>query len=130
MDRIPGLKPLNSTETLPIAPLACTFDPMRIYADQTAVACDGYCIKWASVKILDDGGLEVNFLRGCFESIMQASSPPPTENRCYQSPADFTHKVGVEYKSTCFCKGFMCNSTTGSSMAALLLVMLSFLLLR
>ncbi|KAJ1360431.1 hypothetical protein KIN20_019395 [Parelaphostrongylus tenuis] len=54
MERIPGLKALNSSETLPVAPLACTFDPMRIYADRTAVACKGYCVKWASVRILDD----------------------------------------------------------------------------
>ncbi|KAJ1360427.1 hypothetical protein KIN20_019392 [Parelaphostrongylus tenuis] len=74
MERIPGLKALNSSETLPVAPLACTFDPMRIYADRTAVACKGYCVKWASVRILDDGGLEVNFLRGCSDTIMRPTS--------------------------------------------------------
>ncbi|KAK5975901.1 hypothetical protein GCK32_015490, partial [Trichostrongylus colubriformis] len=80
MDRIPGLKPLNATEALPVAPLACTFDPMRIYADKTAVSCKGYCMKWASVKILDDGGLEVNFLRACVDNVMGNGSSLPAED--------------------------------------------------
>ncbi|WKY10607.1 hypothetical protein Q1695_002736 [Nippostrongylus brasiliensis] len=110
MDRIPGLKPLNDTDQLPVAPLACTFDPMRVYADNTATRCSGYCVKWASAKILDDGGLEINFLRGCFDNIMESGVAQPTESRCYQTPADFNHKPGVEYRNSCFCKGFMCNS--------------------
>ncbi|KAK6042867.1 hypothetical protein COOONC_19628 [Cooperia oncophora] len=81
MERIPGLKPLNSSAALPVAPVACTFDPMRIYADKTAVACSGYCMKWASVKILDDGGLEVNFLRACVDNVMESNSTVPTEDR-------------------------------------------------
>ncbi|EYC39471.1 hypothetical protein Y032_0655g1200 [Ancylostoma ceylanicum] len=111
MQRIPGLKMLNASEYLPLAPLACTFDPLRIYADRSSAACNGYCMKWASAKILDDGGLEVNFLRGCVDSIMQTNYTPPAEDRCYQSPDHFTHQAGVEYRSTCFCKGFMCNES-------------------
>ncbi|KAJ1360432.1 hypothetical protein KIN20_019395 [Parelaphostrongylus tenuis] len=65
MERIPGLKALNSSETLPVAPLACTFDPMRIYADRTAVACKGYCVKWASVRILDDGEHNSSISQNC-----------------------------------------------------------------
>ncbi|KJH53438.1 hypothetical protein DICVIV_00376 [Dictyocaulus viviparus] len=111
MERIPGLKLLNGSEAIPVAPIACTFDPMRIYADRTSVVCNDYCIKWASVKILDDGGLEVNFLRGCYENIIRSDVERPAA-RCYQTPNDFTHKQNVEYISTCYCKGFMCNEST------------------
>ncbi|XGW02866.1 hypothetical protein V3C99_014697 [Haemonchus contortus] len=129
MERIPGLKSLNATEALPVAPLACTFDPMRIYAAHTAVSCDGYCMKWASVKILDDGGLEVNFLRACVESVMEKNSSLPADDRCYQTPPDFVHKPGVEYRSICFCQGFMCNSTMISHSLGVFLTMLISLLL-
>ncbi|KAL6743124.1 hypothetical protein Aduo_016203 [Ancylostoma duodenale] len=72
---------LNASDYLPLAPLACTFDPLRIYADRSSAACNGYCMKWASAKILEDGGLEVNFLRGCVESIMHSNYTPPAEDR-------------------------------------------------
>ncbi|VDM66974.1 unnamed protein product [Strongylus vulgaris] len=81
MERIPGLKGPNVSDVLPVSPVECIFDPMRIYADRTSVACTGYCMKWTSAKILDDGGLEVNLLRGCVETVMEPTFNVPAEDR-------------------------------------------------
>ncbi|CAD6199560.1 unnamed protein product [Caenorhabditis auriculariae] len=105
----------NVSGQVPVAPMSCAFDPMRTYADRNAVACRGFCLKWSSVTILPDGGLEVHVLRGCQETLIDSSiNPPPQEPKCYQTPHDMNHEVGQEYITSCYCNHFMCNSTQDS----------------
>ncbi|PAV57406.1 hypothetical protein WR25_12260 [Diploscapter pachys] len=83
--RINGLLPYNASSALPVAPFACTFDPLRVYADRNAVFCKGFCMKWSSVTIMDDGSLKVSYLRGCVDSLVDSTvHTPPTDNKCYQ----------------------------------------------
>ncbi|CAJ0589566.1 unnamed protein product [Cylicocyclus nassatus] len=127
-ERIPGLKISNVSDLLPLSPLECIFDPLRIYADRTSSGCKGHCMKWTSAKILEDGGLEVNMLRGCVDAIMDPTFTVPDENRCYQSPDHFTHQVGIEYRRACFCKGYMCNEAANQYSALLLTIIVLFFL--
>ncbi|CAI4231629.1 unnamed protein product [Auanema sp. JU1783] len=111
-ERIPGLKDLNLTERPPHAPFACSFDPMRVYADKTAVYCKGFCYKWASGTILPNGNMEISVLRGCYNRLIDEDyHESPSDNRCFQTPDDYSHRAQVEYKMECFCKGFMCNNS-------------------
>ncbi|CAJ0939876.1 unnamed protein product, partial [Mesorhabditis belari] len=111
-NRINGLKYLALNERPPLAPMSCVLDPMKSYADRAAVACPGKCFKFTSATIKSDGGIELFLLRGCYERLVNSSNhPPPNDDRCYQSPDHYTHEIGTEYHSQCFCKGFMCNSS-------------------
>ncbi|PAV75362.1 hypothetical protein WR25_14843 [Diploscapter pachys] len=126
--RINGLLPYNASSALPVAPFACTFDPLRVYADRNAVFCKGFCMKWSSVTIMDDGSLKVSYLRGCVDSLVDSTvHTPPTDNKCYQNPHDTSHQPGVEYTTTCYCKGFMCNNSIKSYLNMLKVVLITLI---
>ncbi|CAJ0581868.1 unnamed protein product, partial [Mesorhabditis spiculigera] len=110
MSRIQGLKFVDAGQRPPLAPMSCVLDPLKAYADRAAVSCQGKCFKFTSAKIQSDGGIELYMLRGCYDKLINSTvHPPPSDDRCYQSPDHYTHEVGVEYVSQCYCKGFMCN---------------------